>query len=227
MPIVDAPGVHTLRTRWQVKVQITDHPERAWSWIEDISTDLDIKPPDPRTPPILVDQASSDAVRKATNVELYGIRNFLKGQGQDVIIGCTHAASDELLIRSTHELFLGPNRAENLYPKNHAIFGIPVKEAELDDPIVIKLTAELILHREIDMGNFPPDEGQQQPFKFGNPDRRPRWYGPQVTITCNEIQWFDSLDEAPLSDHFRRHIPFFLRGLPKTDTADNEIPTRP
>lgn len=191
IPIVATPGVHTLRSTWQIDVQISGKPQTAVSWIETFSQDITIEPPNSESVEILIDDESSEILRRSMRIDVVGVRGLHPETGADVIVGVFDCQPAPMQVRADFEVRLGEECVQSVDRRTMLLLCVPLQDGEDGKPLRVIMRAT-----PIEISDAP---GRTR-------DERPVWYGPDITIECGPVEWFDSITDERIAETIRKRI---------------------
>ena len=191
IPIVASPGVHSLQSTWQIDVQVSGMPETALTWTETVAQYITVLPPDLESAEILVDEQASQALRQSAQIDLVGVCGFHPETGADVIVGVVDLAPAAMQVRADFQVWLGAEWVQFVERRSTLLVCAPLEDGEHEAPLRIVIHATPI--EFIDM------PGRTR-------DTRPVWYGPDITIECPPVEWFESIRDERIPETIRKRL---------------------
>ena len=212
LPVIVEPGEHPLRTKWEIRVRFEDDPpESALSMELDFVEPLIVEEPREGSLPIVTDAESSETLRRAMRIEAIGFRTHVFRRSPDrvtVIYLRTHAGSHQ---RLKEEEVLAPFNGSLDYTVSTAGRELARTDTHLpggwsfvlvEDDSIASLDVRVEASetgRSAFVGMGWNIEGTVPP---------PVWMGPPFTIAGIPVRWYETIDEAPLTEEERESIRF-------------------
>jgi hypothetical protein len=207
LPIVVEPGTHEVCSRWRVTMRLErDEPGKEVAFELDTTNPIVVRPPTEGKAPIRADAAASEIIERAFVAQPVGIRTH-RGRNR-------RKPSSILCVRFTTGSLEPENESGPLAPFNGSITigvfsggrqigGISGGLAGGLCPLVVEDTDIA----SIDVVLSPDYLGRSIFVMRGNPSAagppQAAWMGPRIRIENIPVTWYETVDEAPLTEYER------------------------
>lgn len=210
LPVVVDPGEHELRTRWDVRIRLADDPPESALALElNLAAPLIVEEPAEGALPIITDAESSETLRRAMRIEAFGFRTHAFRRSPDrvaVIYLRTHAGSHQ---RLKEEDVLAPYNGTLDYTVSSAGRELARTGTHLPGGWSFVLVDDDSI-ASLDLRVRPSESGRSgfvgTGWNIEGTVQPPIWMGPPFTIAGIPVNWYDTIDEAPLTEEDRESI---------------------